>query len=222
MDGEMELQAFFDESGEHDPVTGHLLRLHVGGVLASTEEWFIIDEQWRHALREAGVSVFHMKDLASTPPHGEFKGWTPLRCRALLSRLLDILAARAPKLSLINVSFPAHDAPFKKLYPNCVAQAINGVCSTAFLYHHSLEVSVVFAETNSSHVHTSAFWGKVRKEVPNIGSCNGGKPQLQSELQVADLVCYEFSHMDKVGTRLRYPLVRLLQDQKSFHIRRIP
>jgi hypothetical protein len=219
MDGEMQLQAYFDESGEHDRVTGHLLRLHVGGVLAPTEEWCIIDEQWRDALRQTGISVVHMKDLASTPPRGEFKGWTPPRCHALLSSLLDILAARAPKLSLINVSFPAH-GPFKKLYPTCVAQAINGVCSTSFLYHHYSEISAVFAETNSSFVHTSAFWEKVRKEVPSIGSCNPGKPELLSQLQ--DLVCYEFSHMDKVGTASRYPLVRLLQDQKSFHIRRIP
>lgn len=66
-------------------------------------------------LYEAGISVFHMKDFASTPSHGEFRGWPQPRCRALLDCLLDILAARAPELSLINVSFPAHDASFNSI-----------------------------------------------------------------------------------------------------------
>ena len=212
----MELQAYFDESGEHDSVTGHLVRLHVGGVLASAEEWRIIDEQWRDALHGEGVTVFHMTDFSSK--HGDFEGWTRGRCEVLLKNLLDILAAR--ELSLIDISFPAHDSSFKKAYVQCMAQVINGVCSMAFLHHDSLDVSVVFAQTSASQFHTNAFWEKVRKEVPKIGSCSGSTPQLLSQLQVADLVCYEFSHMNKSPT-LRYPLVQLLRDQRSFHVRRI-
>jgi hypothetical protein len=45
------LQAYFDESGEHDAATGQLTRLHVGGVLASSEDWQIIDDEWRETLR---------------------------------------------------------------------------------------------------------------------------------------------------------------------------
>jgi hypothetical protein len=215
----MHLQAYFDESGEHDPVTGHVVRLHIGGVLTSTDAWSIIDEQWRDVLGREGVKIFHMKDLMAK--RGEFKGWTKDRSHTLLSRLLDILAMH--ELSLIDVSFPAPGIPFKDSYARCMAQVVNGVCSIAFLYHHSLEVSVVFARTNASEFNTNAFWEKVRKELPNIGSCKAGEPQCLSQLQVADLVSYEFSHMEKGGrTRLRYPLLRLLREQRSFHIRRVP
>jgi hypothetical protein len=214
----MQLRAYFDESGEHNPVTGHLVHLHVGGVLASTEDWRIIDEQWRDALRREDIAVFHMKDFSSK--RGEFKGWTKDRCHVFMNHLLDILAAR--DLSLIAVSFPDQNASFKDVYARCMAQVVNGVCSIAFLNHHSFDVSVVFAKSPASQFHTNAFWEKVRKEVPDIGSCSISTPQCLSQLQVADLVCYEFSHMDKPGKQLRYPLLRLLRDQKSFHVRRIP
>jgi hypothetical protein len=213
------LKAYFDESGEHDPQTNNLLRLHVGGVLASSEIWNLIDENWREALSAAHINHFHMKDFAHS--RGEFQGWDEVRRRRMLGSLLDILAEH--ELSLIDVSFPAETSTFKNVYANCMAQVINGTCSVAALRHKSLELSVVFAETpGHKHHNTEEFWGTVRRYVPTLISCNAGTPQKLSQLQVADLVCYEFSHMERSERTIRYPLRRLLTDQRSFYVSRIP
>jgi hypothetical protein len=137
------LQAYFDESGEHDAATGQLTRLHVGGVLASSEDWQIIDDEWRETLRRESVSVFHMKDVAHFK--NEFKGWTEERRQAFLNYLLDILATR--DLSLIDVSFPVSNKDYDDAYIKCMAQAINGACSKSFLKYHSTELSIVYARS---------------------------------------------------------------------------
>jgi hypothetical protein len=56
------LWAYFDESGEHD-VNGQLIKLTLGGSLATYETWGMLSEKWNKILKEFGIEMFHMADF---------------------------------------------------------------------------------------------------------------------------------------------------------------
>jgi hypothetical protein len=66
------LWAYFDESGEHDRVTGQLKTLTPGGCVADAAAWDALSVSWHAALNNAGVEMFHMTDFEADA--GEFRG----------------------------------------------------------------------------------------------------------------------------------------------------
>lgn len=82
------LYAYFDESGEHDPATGRLVDMTLGGCVSSEMSWSALTLEWNEALHAEGVSHFHMADFEARQP--PFDGWCERKRRRLLSRLLDV------------------------------------------------------------------------------------------------------------------------------------
>lgn len=72
--GVVMLWAYFDESYEHDPTTGHAVRMTMGGCIASADNWKRLTAEWDREIAKAGIDMFHMADFeADAPP---FKGWS--------------------------------------------------------------------------------------------------------------------------------------------------
>src|SRR5215469_1800948 len=88
----MVLWAYFDESGEHQPKTGKLCRLTIGGGLSTLENWQRVEREWRAALHGEAVSVFHMTDFEAN--RGQFAGWDKAKHQRLLAKLLSCSLSR--------------------------------------------------------------------------------------------------------------------------------
>ncbi len=78
---------YFDESGTPDEGEAVV----VGGYIASVGQWIAFESEWKDALTEFGVSLFHMRDFAHSLR--EFEGWKrdEARRRAFIARLVSIL-----------------------------------------------------------------------------------------------------------------------------------
>ena len=59
----MMIWGFWDESGEHDKTSGHLVRLTIGGAFASFEAWESFAMDWAALLQWAGIEAFRMTDF---------------------------------------------------------------------------------------------------------------------------------------------------------------
>jgi hypothetical protein len=58
----MTLWAYFDESGLHAS-DGSLVKLTVGGCIATAETWEALSLAWSNAIAKMGLSEFHMTDF---------------------------------------------------------------------------------------------------------------------------------------------------------------
>jgi hypothetical protein len=83
--------AYFDASG--DAARGPILV--VSGFLASAKAWRTFERAWAQALRQEGVTYFHMKEFAHSV--GEFTTWKgdELRRKRLITTLINIIARTA-------------------------------------------------------------------------------------------------------------------------------
>jgi hypothetical protein len=81
----MILTAYFDESGTH---AGSEV-VAVAGYLSTPPRWISFEAQWREALAEYGIGLFHMSDFAVRAP--PFNTWTEERRRACFMRLVEII-----------------------------------------------------------------------------------------------------------------------------------
>jgi hypothetical protein len=64
---------YFDESGEHDPKTGRLVNMSIGGVYSSKGRREALEDGWRRVLAREGLKEFHMKDFEAWKPPFDFK-----------------------------------------------------------------------------------------------------------------------------------------------------
>lgn len=89
--------AYFDETVVHEKIDGKLVPTHLvlGGGVSSLEKWKALEDKWREALSDEGVSSFHAKDFYSF--RREFEWYLPsgekdfARHEALRDRLADII-----------------------------------------------------------------------------------------------------------------------------------
>lgn len=81
------LVGYFDESGNHDSSRTFC----IGGYVADSRDWLEFTRAWRSALREAGVSCFHMADFENR--RGEFQGWDNSKRISFLKELIAIIAS---------------------------------------------------------------------------------------------------------------------------------
>jgi hypothetical protein len=88
----LDLTVYIDESGTHDK-TGILLGSEVttvAGYVATKSCWDRFTKRWRYALREYGVDVFHMSELAAWQKHEPYKNWTEFKRKRFLRKLIKI------------------------------------------------------------------------------------------------------------------------------------
>jgi hypothetical protein len=83
------LSAYMDETGRWEDPNCRFVGM--AGLLTGADAWEFFEKQWAKALKQYGLTHFHMKDFAHS--RREFEGWKydePKR-RALLQDLFDII-----------------------------------------------------------------------------------------------------------------------------------
>jgi hypothetical protein len=216
------LWAYFDESGEHDPVTGHLVRLTVGGWIASCEAWQRFDEQWQNVLEAEGISMFHMADFeAYENEFTEEKGWTSERHRRVLNQLIDIIAPIQNGLSFTNaVTAIRPNKHFTDTYETNLVDCLLHLASKG-AQKYDEKISVVFAKHNDyRHPRILKIFEFMNMEDPRLGTLAVSDPIDVRPLQAADIVAYEMQQFNRdtpAGYR-RYPLHRLKELGCKFRI----
>ena len=76
---------YLDESGTHAGSEA----VAVAGFVSNASKWEAFSEQWSAALKEWGISAFHMTDFESR--HGEFANWKNEERKERLNRLLNLI-----------------------------------------------------------------------------------------------------------------------------------
>jgi hypothetical protein len=79
------LTGYFDASGAPDQGSA----LVVGGFIAFESFWLEFENRWNAALREAGITCFHMSEFINRK--GEFEGWKQKKRERLLDKLGRII-----------------------------------------------------------------------------------------------------------------------------------
>jgi hypothetical protein len=79
------LTGYFDASGAPDQGTV----LVVAGFISFESRWLEFERRWNAALRDAGITIFHMGELINRK--GEFAGWKQRKRERLLSKLIQIV-----------------------------------------------------------------------------------------------------------------------------------
>lgn len=199
------LWAYFDESGEHDRVTGHLQRLTLGGCVAPFEKWQAFSLEWASTLEAAGVRMFHMVDFRNRAH--PFTDWPEDRRDALLEKLLDIMARHIPTYMAITATVNAPNKAFRKTYDRGLVGAI---VQTANL---SERVALVFAMTTEVRLATiEDCFGEIDFGDSRLNSATIANATTTCPLQAADIIAYECMQACKGGTLNAYgPAIRRLQ-----------
>jgi hypothetical protein len=204
------LWAYFDESGQHDPNTGHLVRLTIGGLVAPDDAWRSFEIEWKAALDEAALTAFHMTDFERY--EGEFRGWAEDRHREFLNRLLEIIAWHAKDcIGFSNTVFNPKKQ-FRETYENGLIDSLMHLALRSNRGHAD-KVSVVFAR------HKSYGESNIRKifhfmdqyRDNRLGSLSVDDPASKLPLQAADIVAYEIQRLQRyfIKNNRRYPMRRL-------------
>jgi hypothetical protein len=215
------LTGYFDESGEDDPDTGHLVNLTIGGSFASFEVWQNVSEQWKRALDQEGVKVFHMKHFEHY--RGEFAWFLPdgtrdkARHNGFLNVLLDIICSQV-KYHVGFGNVPVVNAPGKKFteaYERGIVDALmHAGKESAFTFNEP--VSLVFAIHKEFSEHKiQAYHRLINWEDARLASSTVGRPEYIYPLQVADLVAYELSRQQRPNAPDRYPMKRLRESAET-------
>jgi hypothetical protein len=181
------MQAFFDESGEHDRHTGRPVRLTIGGMLAPVEAWQRFDSEWGATLARVGLSALHMRTLTLAD-----------RREDLLDRFVPIIGKHVQTGLSFTTAVPAGTAELHETsFIDCLMQVSNRSATVG-------KVSVVFAKHpefwggRGQGLFDFINWGDAR-----FGSITFDDPANVFPLQAADLVAHELRRDGRVAARLR-------------------
>lgn len=124
------LWAYFDESGEHEEQSGHLLRLTMGGGISCFSDWEALSMRWAKTLERFGVPMFHMAVFeARRPP---FSGWAEAKRRCLLKELLDLAVEHVAEfVGYVGQPEKGH-AVFAGAYETTAAKAVREAAFDAY------------------------------------------------------------------------------------------
>jgi hypothetical protein len=189
------LWAYFDESGEHDLKSSRLTRLILGGCLAPSESWDVLNDRWQTALNLVGVNTFHMVDFEHD--RGEFKNWKedrPEDRERLINELLSLIVAHVP--SLVGfISYPAAvRRAFKKTYRKGIVDSMVHLAREARSGDEGA-IAIVYAKqpqypTSKIEEH----YGEIGCDDPRLRTFAVQEPLGIPALQAADIVAYEMTH----------------------------
>jgi len=207
------LWAYFDESGYHDPETGHLKKLSFGGCLASCEAWEGFEAEWQAVLVAEGIECFHMADFEAWVKPFDFKFADGNRDyekhNRILNGLLEIIGRHVPHAFGFtrNVSKPGK--ALADTYEWCVIDTIMHMAS-ASAYRFNDKISVIFARHKEFALpRIEQYFGFMNWGDARLGTVGTDTPTNLCQLQAADIIGYEVSRMERDEVLRRYPLRRL-------------
>ena len=203
------LWGMFDESYEHDRVTGHATRVTMGGCVGSFEAWQCFTLDWAKALEMVGIEMFHMADFEAN--QGEFRGWgddQPKR-RRLLAHLLDILTEYVTVYIGAEARVETPGDPTREIYRKLVIDCLKNAARDVG-YRGEQKMAIVFARHRDFSVEKAlAYKAVVDSFEPIFGPITVDDPLRMCPLQAADIVAYEMSRIQRPGAPERYPFCRL-------------
>jgi hypothetical protein len=206
------LWGFFDESGWHAPRDkgGGLLKLTVGGCLASFDSWECLSMAWASALEAIGIRCFHMKDFEARK--SPYAGWGRKQREDRLNRLLEIIGAK-DRHCYSFTNYWREDDKTSSIYERCAHDML------VELSMYDETFSLVFAHHPEFGRH-SQLLDVLKKHGfgTTISSLSVATPTNTCPLQVADLIAYETSREERQTHRPRYPLERLQQLGCTFRL----
>jgi hypothetical protein len=211
---------YFDESGEHGP-NGWLRRFTLGCPISTFEQWKALDAKWRPILVDAGIDEvgFHMADFeAKAPP---YDNWSDEKRKNVLNALLDIASEHVPifcgfndlaaDLKDVKDLQRAYQKNLIKAFKEIVLRIdefVPGPINLVFARHKNISaqrIGMIFDHFS--------YWLGDRAKFGGFG-----EPKALPQLQVADIVAYEFSRTSrqKRPDAERYPLKQLASRAKMF------
>jgi hypothetical protein len=188
--------AYIDDSGKQE-----LEVVYVGGAVATTASWLVLESAWTEVLEQHGVKAFHASDFNNKL--GEFLGWTEERKRALSIPLIKLIldaqcwlfgmGCRTSDFRTVKAEFPNVKA---NVYELCVELCINRLMDWA---KKQGDVQPIQVNVEAGNKHTSFL---IRKWLEQLESAEMQQkykisginilPKVQHiPFQVADLVAYE-------------------------------
>jgi len=192
------LIAFLDDSGSHD-ARGQEQNseiLGIGGALASTEVWDLIESGWLNVLKRYQVPVFHMAECDSL--HGYYHQWTRPQADSLIDELLDCFCDSPARLVCATISTRDYDEILPQLFKEEVVKhpwhAALYLCAGRILTYlrpdYSGKVGFVFDRQEEFASYAIAGFEHLQRELndPRLGSISFDCRENQVALQVADLV----------------------------------
>jgi hypothetical protein len=226
-----ELTAYMDETGHSKDERQKFVGM--AGLIATARDWEQFERKWKETLKSFRIPFFHMKDFASL--RGPFKGWSEIKRRKLLDKLLRIIATTyaMPFGAVIAMDDYRQLSEEEQGYfedPYFLAFASCGVATIMLMAPMPREekLRMVFSEQMEFRNRALKLYEKVRR-VHHIGE-KLGSPEFSDmrevvPLQGADLVAYElYKEFDRLRYRptaqQRYGYVELLRiglRSASFH-----
>jgi hypothetical protein len=207
------LWAFFDESGWH-PTGGELVKLTVGGCIASFENWQALSLDWSDAIKRMDIDMFHMTDFEKTkPPIHPFDTWTAQQRKDRLNTLLGIIGTAKPFCcGFTNWTRPGESTA--SVYKRCTMDIL------LELGRYEDDFAIIFA-----HHPEFAAYSPLHEMLMEYGyakgikTCTIGYPIDLCPLQAADIVAYEIRCQEREdGRPMRYPMRRLQEMCGPFRI----
>jgi hypothetical protein len=205
------LWAYFDESGDHDRSSGHLINLTLAGGIATCESWVKFSQDWGNALADEDVGCFHMTDFENYKPpfdwylDEERTTQDTARHQRFLNKLLNITTTNIHGA----VGFNRHALDtLRATYAECFRDGLGHIVK--YLSHElGDQFHLVFAHHDEHK--------EIRRETSvqavnfsnRVLSCSIAYPKHSMPLQVADLIAYEFNRAQRTDRKERYPFEKL-------------
>ncbi len=192
------LYGFFDESGEHD-AADRLIRLTIGGGLATFDTWQALTKDWVTVLANHGIETFHSANDKNND---------------LLMQDIYRVIDKYPMWMFGTTHIGQHkDNLFKEAYGKGVIELLKMVHRQADTERD--EFQLVFAEHRDFRIGRIArYCEKMKLLLPKLNGWSSSRPQTCLPLQLSDLV----AHAVKCSATGDHRQVERLRHKHSFQI----
>ena len=192
------LYGFFDESGQHD-AGGHLIRLTIGGALASFDTWQAFEKDWTRILANHNLAMFHATDNS--------------RNEALMQDAYRTIDKYPMWMFGTTHTGQNEGNVFKEAYGNCVVDLLKMAHRQTVSEHE--EFQLVFAEHQDFRIaRIAAYCERMQELLPKLNGWSSSRPRNCCPLQLSDLIAYAVRCL--VAGDDSY--VRALRRRHSFHV----
>ncbi len=215
--------AFLDESGTHE---GSEVTV-VAGALSRQSSWSSIVGQWCKVLEKYDVPYFHATDVANF--RGPYRNWNENTRRGFLETLLKITRKESITLvahSLWTDLFKRVKQDFPEVpvtaYQICCEWCLALIGNLAMRRNRMPPVAITFESGQNTHslvLRGTMHWARFEefRKRAGIGAVTFAEKSAHVELQLADLVAFEFykqSLLCRPGPvdKLRYPMSKLIEN----------
>jgi hypothetical protein len=216
------LSAYMDETGHFEDKGQRFVGM--AGLIAPAHNWQRFETKWKAALQKFQIPHFHMVEFAGFK--GEFEGWSEIKRRNLMSRLLTIIDVTYgyPFGSVIPLDVyrslsPERQKRFKDPYFLAFMDCIIAAAMLMAPHAPDEKMALVFSEQRQFRAHALRLYDHAQRTFRNMMKVTTPIFRDMREigpLQAADLVAYEFyKEADRLTYRpeakIRHPFERLLQ-----------